>query len=333
MRKAVYLLSLTTAFFATTTAWLLFDRHRDAAPIVATAAAAPDPGLAADTHSPLKPQQTGVPPAAAAQGIAAGDAASPAAHTATTQAPELPDDPTVHFARQFLARYNDSAHRLALMEEARTGIRRQYSRLREKLRLDDASYEQLVTLLAEQNLQSQETWARCTTTPGCDLRADAASRPADDRSQELLALLGDQGMAAFTRYRESIGERDAVAQFRGRLSDSTFLPEAQAEQLITALAEERALFSEEVSRSGAQLKGFGTNLGMIWYPDGVGSVEQQIAEATQYSQRLRARAAGLLTPAQLAAYVQLQQELLAQLSAYLQPVPRKSSTNKLALRD
>src|SRR5690349_1667701 len=110
MRKAVYLLSLTTAFFATTTVWLLLDRHRDAAPIAATAAAALDPALAPDTHSPLKQGQPGSP-AAAAQGMAAVDAASPALHPTTTQASEISDDPTVHFARQFLARYNDSAQR------------------------------------------------------------------------------------------------------------------------------------------------------------------------------------------------------------------------------
>ncbi len=45
---------------------------------------------------------------------------------------------------------------------------------------------------------------------------------------------------------------------------------------------------------------------------------------------MRERAAALLTPAQLAAFVQMQEELLAQMAMYLRPPPRKANSLKLA---
>lgn len=60
---------------------------------------------------------------------------------------------------------------------------------------------------------------------------------------------------------------------------------------------------------------------MIMYSNDSNSAQQQLAEATQYSARLRQRAAALLTPAQLAAFNQTQDELLIQMTAYLRPPP------------
>src|SRR5690606_16811829 len=108
----------------------------------------------------------------------------------------------------------------------------------------------------ERNLAEQARWARCVTTPGCDLEDPSrAPPPVDAQEQELLALLGADGAQAFNHYRDSLGERDSIAQFRGRLSDASFLPEAQAEQLIAALAAERRRYSEELAQQGQRLSG------------------------------------------------------------------------------
>ena len=71
--------------------------------------------------------------------------------------------------------------------------------------------------------------------------------------------------------------------------------------------------------------GWGTNLGMIFYSGDSNSIDQRLTEAAQYSQRMRLRAAAVLSPAQLAAYNQMQDELLAQMAAYLRPA---SSSHK-----
>ena len=96
------------------------------------------------------------------------------------------------------------------------------------------------------------------------------------------------------------------------------LHDEQAEKLIAALVEEHEHYKREVEASGATLKGWGTAQGMLWYT-GDGSIDQQLNSATAYSQRLRARAAAMLTPQQLASFVQLQDELLAAMTAYLRP--------------
>lgn len=342
MRTSTLILSLTTATFAMTTAWLAYQLHQADDAAVASAAAGTSPGIAPSDlamrtadPAPRRPASgaagaAGTPgmssstPARAAN-TAAADGTVAAARTNRSDAA----DPSLAFARQTLAKFEDSAQREILLEGARAGVRRQYSRLKEQLGLGDAKFEQLVTLLAEQNLQGQEYWARCTVDPDCD-STKPPKTPLDDRSQELLALLGAEHMDEFSRYRETLNERDAVAQFRGRLADSQFLPQSQAEQLIAALADERKRYSDEAYARGSRLAGWGTNLGMIMYPQDVGSIDAQLAEAAAYSQRMRDRAGSLLSPAQLAEFVRMQEELLAQMATYLRPPPRKTSAQKLA---
>jgi hypothetical protein len=341
MRTSTLVLSLTTATFAMTTAWLAWQLHQFDDTPAAVEAARAAPGLVAPDLA-ARPAERSTPHAAPGAPGAPGEPgkSSPtparahegAADIGTASAATNRDDaadPSIAFARQTLAKFADSAQRDILLEGARSSVRRQYSRLREQLGLGDTKFEQLVTLLAEQNLQGQETWARCAVDPDCN-PSKPPKTPIDDRSQELLALLGAENMDEFTRYRETLGERDAVAQFRGRLADSQFLPQSQADQLIAALADERKRYADEAYARGARLSGWGTNLGMIMYPQDAGSIEAQLAEAAVYSQRMRDRAAALLTPAQLAEYVRMQEELLAQMASYLRPTPRKTTSQKLA---
>jgi hypothetical protein len=337
MRTATLILSIATAIFATSTGWLAWELHRrDAKPAVAAAlgprAASGETSASPSTASP------GNEPAGSTSGQS-GTAMSGAVASATSaETPpasgkrDVEHNPATTFARQFLSRYDDSAQREVQLNEARSAARRQYCALKEKLGLSNAKFEQLIDIVAQQNLQAQELWARCAVHPDCDPKSP---RPMDDRSQELLALLGAGNMDGFNAYRDSLMERDAVAQFRGRLTDAQFLPQAQSEQLIAALAEERELFSQEAGQRGTELTAIITPLGTLWYPADAGSADVQLAEAAAYSQRMRARAAGVLTPAQLAAFVQMQEELLAQLATMIRPQsvkPDSANTLKLAQR-
>jgi hypothetical protein len=259
--------------------------------------------------------------------LAATANAAPAAQDAAVahaKSREAQADPAAGFARLMVARYDDPNQRPAMLEEQRSAVRRQYEKLQERLKLSDAEFSQLVTLIAEEQLQLQMNWARCAADPACDPR-----KPPDhsiDRTQEYQAMLGSEGAEAFTKFRQSIVEREAVIQLRGRLPDTDFLPESQAEKLIVALGEERERFSQEATTRGAKATGWGNNLGMLMYTEDSGLTEQFVAEATQYSQRLRARAAGVLTPAQLAAYVQMQEELLAMFTANVRPPSRQQKS-------
>lgn len=225
-----------------------------------------------------------------------------------------------YYARLQAASLKDPVQRAAILNDHRTNLRRQFAQLREKLKLSDATFEQLVNLLAEQNLESQDQWVRCAVDPKCNAEEEYRRNPPDDHSQELLALLGSDKLDEFRRYRDTISERDAVVTLRGRLTDANPLRDEQAESLAVALADERVQYQKEATARGQKLSGMGGNLGMIFYSDDASSPEQRLVDATQYSQRLRQRAASVLTPAQLAAYNQMQDELLAQIASVLRPL-------------
>jgi hypothetical protein len=63
-------------------------------------------------------------------------------------------------ARQFLARFDDPVQHAAQVAETRAGLKRQYDPLRQKLRLDAATYNQFLDLLSEQSLKDQAHYFR-----------------------------------------------------------------------------------------------------------------------------------------------------------------------------
>jgi hypothetical protein len=83
------------------------------------------------------------------------------------------------------------------------------------------------------------------------------------------------------------------------------------------LTEARKRYAAELQQQGAKLQGWGDGTGMLWY-SGDGTVEQRLASATQYAQRVRQQAAAVLSAEQLRLFVQLQDEMLASFAAYLQ---------------
>jgi hypothetical protein len=330
MNKTVVALSISTALFAASTAYLALELHRrgDSPALMAATpgAAAVEPG------SPSQPKPADDSPATRdgslnQSSVAATSNAAPsvpAAAAAIAKARDPQGDPAAGFARQMVARYDDPDQRPAMLEEQRSVVRRQYEKLQQRLKLNDSEFSQLVTLIAEEQLQLQMNWARCAADPACDTR-----KPPDrsiDRTQEYQAMLGSEGAEALAQFRRTIVERETVIQLRGRLPDTSFLPESQAEKLVMALAEEREKFSQEATARGAKATSWGTNLGLLMYTEDSGLTEQYVAEATQYSQRLRARAASVLTPAQLAAYVQMQEELLAMFTTNVRPPQRQQKT-------
>ena len=321
MRKSTLALSLSTAVFATSTLYLGLELYgHGAAPIpIATTAggAATAPGAARN------PDGQAVPDMALAPATTQAPQAKPASSAAAPVGNSMEVDPAANagaiFAKQQLARLKDPVQRAALLADSRAGLRRQFSRFREKFNLGDATYEQLIALLADESLQGQENFSRCAADPPCDMEEFTRRIAADDHSQELLALLGAAKLDEFNRYHASVAERDAVVQLKGRLTEGNSMRDDQTESLVAALADERSRFAKEASERGATLNGWGTNLGMIMYSNDSNSIDQRLAEAAQYSRRLRLRAGTVLSPAQLAAFNQMQDELLAQMAAYMRP--------------
>lgn len=330
MRKLVSLLATTTAIFGASTlylGWRLYGQDslpgRDAVAASATTGAAQDysivagsaPEGRADGTVPASPANTLAP---SAPGVVATAPPRPATEPIGSRRETI-----APFARQFLARVSDPAQRAMLVEETRTSLRRQYEGLQKRLNLDAATFDQLLTELAEQNLQPQEAYFRCVVDPKCDLDAFQQRPPAlEDRSAQMLALLGPEKFEQFKGYRETMGERESVVQLRGRLDESARLRDDQAEQLVAALSDERTRYVDEMKLRGATVSGWGMGqLGMLMYPTDSGSIDQRLSDAAQFSQRLQGRAAALLSPEQLAVFAQMQKELLAAMAAYMRPTP------------
>jgi len=329
MRKLVTVLALTTAIFGASTLYLAWRLHGQDDPSMGEPAGAPslagntrDRGIEGTSPDGVRAGATLPPPTATAAPVSPGVVAAAPPRPATEPVGSRRET-IAPFARQFLARVSDPAQRAMLVEETRTSLRRQYEGLRKQLKLDAATFDQLLTELAEQNLQPQESYFRCVVDPKCDLDAyQQRPNPVDDRSAQLLALLGPEKLEQFTQYRDSLGERESVVQLRGRLNETTRLGDDQAELLVAALWDERSRYSDELRQRGASISGWGMGqLGMLMYPTDSGSIDQRLSDAAQFSQRLQGRAAALLSPEQLAVFVQMQKELLASMAAYMRPTP------------
>jgi hypothetical protein len=263
------------------------------------------------------------PPGTARPSPGVGSAAKP--DVAVTAAPAIPPagaragrpdvqrEMMLPFAKDWLRQYDDATQRTSLVKAARTGIEAQYSRLRDRLKLDANTFGQLVDLLTQEQLEQQANYFRCAVDAACDT---ANMRPPRDHSDEYLAMLGADAFAQFNSYREAMPDWQAVVQLRGRLGEANYLKDGDAERLLSAMSAERERYTSEVKQSGAKLRGWGTATGMLWYT-GDGGPEEQLASATQYSERMQQRAAAILDAEQLRAFVQLQEELLANFATFL----------------
>jgi hypothetical protein len=191
MNKTVVALSVTTALFAASTGYLAYELHqRDAgeAAVALSGETAPT-AVTSTTLAAGKDGEEAASLATHAGSLAPGGTALPAG-VASPAEPKMRDvqvDAVAGFARQLLTRYDDPIQRPVLLEEQRTVIRRQYEKLKEQLKLSDSEFEQLATLLAEEQLQAQEHWARCAVDPGCDPKNPPYNYV--DRTQEYQAML------------------------------------------------------------------------------------------------------------------------------------------------
>jgi hypothetical protein len=322
MNKPAAVFATTTALFAASTFHFWQKAQMPGTRIVA--ADAGTTGASATARGTPAAGSAGTAPSAPAVTAAAKSAASPAtAAAARAPAPALPAARTAQadaarekilpFAKDWLRQYDDSTQRLSLQKAARAGIEAQYSRLRDRLKLDATTFGQLVDLLTQEQLEQQAGFFRCVVDATCDTNYP---RPPRDHSDEYLAMLGPDAFAQFNAYRQAMPEWQAVVQLRGRLGEANYLRDGDAERLLSALSAERERYVLESNQAGAKLRGWGTGTGMVWY-SGDGGVDEQLASAAQYSDRMRQRAASILNAEQLRAFVQLQDELLANFANYL----------------
>lgn len=211
--------------------------------------------------------------------------------------------------RELVERFDDPEQRAELLAEFKAMTRNSNKGLAQALKLSREDAETLIDLLTLEQVENQVRYARCSLDGPCDVgKIDRFG--ADTARDEIGNLLGAEGQQKLNQYRNSLGERESVTQFRSRLSDATYLREETAESLIAVLADERMRISVEASKHGTGLTGIGNGFGMVWVSENGDSPEERYASAQENSRRLRARAAEVLTPSQLEAFEEMQDELL-----------------------
>lgn len=324
MNKLVATLAATTVLFAGTTFYLWRKLEALEQPTAGIASAPPVAGgpagepLAASASPAANGAQAGDAVAKPAMGAGTSpalvEAASRAAASAAKSGKADPQrEMMLPIAKDWLRQYDDPAQRASLTKAAHAGIEAQYARLRDRLKLDANTFGQLVDLLAQEQLEQQSNYFRCLVDTACDT---SSMRPPRDHSDEYLAMLGNDAFAQFNAYRQALPEWQSVMQLRGRLGEANYLKDGDADRLMSALSAERERYVAESGQAGAKLRAWGTGAGMVWY-SGDGGVDEQLASAQQYSERVRQRAASILNAEQLRMFAQLQDELLANFANYL----------------
>jgi hypothetical protein len=209
------------------------------------------------------------------------------------------------YLQDLLARLQDPEQRAEMLIEYQMVSRNSNPRLAQALQLSSQEYERLIELMAIGQVNAIESSAHCSLDPQCSAHG-IGRREADWKAQEIANLLGPERQQKLNEYRNSLQERESVAQLRGRLSDVAYLPESQAEALIAALADER----QRIITGGTGVTGIGNGSGMAYITVESDSPEERFKSALENSQRLRTRAAEVLNPEQLQVFNQMQDEVV-----------------------
>ncbi len=220
------------------------------------------------------------------------------------------------YSQRFLSQIADPQRREEMLAERKMHMRNTFPRLEQVLGLTAEQYSRFLELQARQHLEIQEASSKCMVDAACDFR-ERRSTPQDFHGDEIASLLGPDGMQKFETYKNTMGEREAVNQLKSRLPDSQRLGDERAEQLITALAQEREALNQEAYRSGRGMTGFGIGAGMVFAPDESIPYEERFEAARRYSQRLRDRAAQYLNAEQLRQFNEMQEDTLISLRGAL----------------
>ena len=184
-----------------------------------------------------------------------------------------------------------------------------YGGLAKELNLTTDQYEKLTELILDQQMQAmdkaQSFFNQNTTTEATNLAAviGEEQKQSDD---SIKALLGDDKFAQYNEYKKTMTERMQINLFKQQLDGGQFpLQEEQMKQLIALIGQEKErnppVISQDATRSGEQLnKIFSGDL-----------IDKQVQWQEEMNRRVLERAGQILTPEQLKAYGDFQNQQLS----------------------
>ena len=232
-------------------------------------------------------------------------------------------------ARRTLAQLSDPTMRAEMLEEWKEANLPNKSKYVRYLVISESDAERLIDLLAEQHLLQSEAYARCSLQPRCDHQAVFRQSSAAQQSA-ITDLLGVAALQRFEQYTYSSVERNLVSSFlRAKIPAASQLSDEQAEQFVSALADERKLVETEIRQRGLEPFIFPMEGVAFTFQESVfalGTTSERLKEAVEYNRRIHARAKAMLTSQQLAAFEQMQEQAIVGLKSALRRQERELAT-------
>lgn len=321
MRKLVACLALSTLAFAGSTLYLWSELQRLRERGSSSEALAPAPS--ADMTAASIARQPDSPAAATDVPASTAQRAPP---TTAKAAIDLEGDGRQMMAdraRKTLPDFDDPQKRQKMVKDSKDNLHRSYRGVGRFLDLDADTEDRLMELLANQEVSNYEAYLRCSLDDGCRLSDPRRERHAAEQ-REIAALIGAEGQQRFEQFQMSISERSSIPALRGRFTDATRLTDDQTERLILAMAEVRQRAEGDLALRNAGISGYGGGVFGFIYSGDTSTPEIQIAEATEYGQRIHERAAQILDKAQLAIFDEARAETLRNLEQMLRQPETKS---------
>ena len=310
MKRSTLLLAATTLVLAATSAALLQQLRTERARAQAEATLrAQWEARFRDLYRSRSIPQLAQPPAAAS-----ATAAQPGGKPA--DAPGQSSSAARSRDERFLALLATPTGHAQLLAEGKSQLRQRYPDMARVLHLTSEQESQILTAQAEGELKGQARVARCRLDPSCTVESLWRSGLADLKNQDkpVEDLLGAQKFGEYEGYLNTITDRQSVRSLNARLSSADALTDEQAEALVTAMQQERKQFAAEAEQTGRRISAFGTQTGgLMAATEGTGnpaSDTEILTSAREFSQRLRDRAAKLLTLEQMREFDELQEETL-----------------------
>lgn len=326
MNKLVAALSVSTAICASAA---LYFRHQLIEERMA-AARSPSEAARVQPHAPAlaePPAPVQSPPSTAAQ-AAAGVTAPVAASQVPEASGEQPSPSDANKIRMreraavFLRKYDNEYGRLELAEQQMTRARESLAGFDRQRNLDSATWQKLIALVADQELEKQALAARCAIDPLC-VMPPGLSELLTSNKQAIQQLIGEDGFKEMQDWRMAEFSRRAASGLSARLPAQSALSSSQFTALAAALQGERNSFTREYRAAGQHIVGFSSMEGMtVMYADQATSEERTLS-AQNYVQRVRDRAATVLRGEQLTVFNQMQDELLLDFERYLRRKDQK----------
>jgi hypothetical protein len=286
--------------------------HAPTTPAAAPAQVAPPVVASPGTPGPEKKDRAPLAPANA-QASAKPDAAVPPPQMDETRKAEMRQR-----AGEFLKKYDDPEGRVVLRDEALRRTRMSLKGFDKEANLDAATFEKLVQMSAEQELERRAMQSRCMADTQCD-GPTIEYRELNARNQAAIAaLIGEDGRKQMENWARSMSERRAATSLAGRLPANAALTSSQSAALISALTTGREAAIQEYAANRQRMTGYGNVDGlMVLYSPEAPSVDERVASARIFSQRMRDQAATVLRGEQLMTFNQMQDELLLDLQRHL----------------